>query len=145
MARRQLQIAGTERTQHPEIEEAAEAWREARQDEHSAHEKQKQKRFELIALMQARKVTRYKYNEPATNEEILVTLDDEPKIRAKKTGEAEPEIGEGISSGEDVTPKAGLMAQAAAAMADSNVEENAEGDVVVPDAAKPKSKKKAKR
>jgi hypothetical protein len=145
MARRQLQIAGTERDEHPEVEEAGEAWREARKEAKAAQTTAKQKKLELIAVMQAHKVRHYKYTEADTGEEVLLTYAEEPKVSAKKTGEADSKIGEGLDEHDgDVSPgvHAGLIAQAERASDGSNTEVDGEGDVVVPDVAAPKSKKK---
>ncbi len=145
MARRQLQIAGTERDEHPEVEEAGETWRDARKDAKAATTHAKQKKLELIAVMQAHKVKAYKYTEEETGEEVLLTYTEEPKVSAKKTGEAESEIGEGIpehagGSSNGVHP--GLIAQAERANDGSNTEITADGDVVVPEKAAPKGKPK---
>lgn len=95
--------------------------------------------------MGAHKISRYKYTEPDSGEEILLSLDDEPKVRAKKTGEADPEpIGDGVPSHANPHPDdvhAGLIRQAEKAQDDANVGESADGDVVVPEKMAPKSKR----
>jgi hypothetical protein len=148
MARRQMNIPGTEPVEIVEISEAGEEWRDARKEKKAAAEREKQKKFSLIALMHAHKVEKYKYTEQDTDEEVLLTVELEPKLRAKKTGEHEPEIGEGLpqhagpSTNADGVPE-GLIAQAMAAQDDANgVEVTSDGDVVVPDKAAPKAKKR---
>jgi hypothetical protein len=145
--RKQMSIPGTERKSVPEVEEAAEAYREVRDERCELSRREKQKKLELLAVMKAHKVKKYKYDDE-NGEELLVSLDErEPEVSVKKTGEAESEIGEGISSGEGSPPAgmSGLIAQAMAAQEDSGVEETSDGDVAVPDTAAPKAKRKGKR
>ena len=143
MARRQLQIAGTERPVHNDIEKAAEAYREVRDDRMEMTKREKQKQLELLAVMKAHKISRYKYDDQE-GEELLVQVDEEPKVKVRKTGEAESEVGEGLDDGPVETAEnvpRGLIAQAEKSMADANVEEDATGDVVVPEKAAAKSKR----
>lgn len=146
MARRQLQIKGTERKEHPEVEEAADAYREARDDRMEHSKKEKQKKLELIAVMQAHKLKKYKFDD-AFGEELLVAIEDKLDVSVRKTGDASSSIGEGISSGEPDNGgiSQGLINQAMKAKADINVEENAGGDIVVPDTAAPRLKRKGKK
>lgn len=147
MARRQQQIPGTERTAIPEIEEAAEAYREVVLERIDLSKKEKLKKHGLIALMNARKIDTYKYDD-ANGEEIVVKIaEPEPKVSVKKTGEADSDIGEGVSDGPTLTvvktPAGtdGLLAEALANQQSTGVAEDAEGDVVPPEG----SSKKAKR
>jgi hypothetical protein len=148
MARRQLQIAGTERTDIPdEVDEAGEKWLELRKETRRATERTKEAKQQLIALMGAFKVPKFHHKDPDTGENILLTVDLEPKLRAKKTGENEDtKVGDGVApsgradSGPGVPE--GLIAQAQKAQSDNGVEENEEGDVVPPEKSKAKPKKR---
>ena len=145
--KRQMQIPGTERKSVPEVEQAAESYREVRDERCELSKREKQKKLELLAVMKAHKVKKYKYDDE-NGEEIMVSLDDrDPEVNVKRTGEAETEIGEGVSSGEGLEPAGtkGLSAQALAAQNDANVEETVDGDVVPTDKAAPKSKKGRKK
>jgi len=145
--KRQMQIPGTERKSVPEVEAAAEVYREVRDERCELSRREKQKKLELLAVMKAHKVKRYKYDDD-NGEEIMVSLDErEPEVNVKKTGEAEPEIGEGISSGDGLEPAGtkGLIAQAMKAQEDAGVDETEDGDVVVPETAAPKAKKARKK
>jgi hypothetical protein len=140
MARRQMNIPGTERKSVPEVEKAAEAYREVRDERAELSKRERQKKLELLAVMRANKVTKYKYDDEH-GEEILVSLDErDPEISVKKTGEAESDIGEGVSSPPD-GPMNGLINQALASQNEQNVEETGDGDVAVPEKAAPKAKK----
>lgn len=145
--KKQLNIPGTERKQVPEVEQAAESYREARDERCEMSRREKQKKLELLAVMKAHKVKRYKYDDE-NGEEILVSLDDkEPDVKVQRTGEAESEVGEGVSSGEGGPPAgmSGLIAEAMKDQASSSVEENDDGDVTVPETSAPKSKRKGRK
>jgi hypothetical protein len=149
MAKRQLQIAGTERITHPDIESAAEAYREVRDERAAMSKRETQKRLELLAIMKANKVKRYKF-EDDNGEELEAYIEEpDPKAGVRKTGEAEPQIGEGIeSSGEPSTNGVhpGLIDMAMKAQQDeAHAEVDSEGNVVVPEtAAKKRGKSKKK-
>lgn len=143
MARKQLEIVGTERKRDEEVEAVAEELRDLNSEFASISNKKKTKTFELIALLRSKKMKRYKYDDEH-GEEILVSLDDQdPKLSVKKTGEAEPHVGEGVPSGEGAAPAGmqGLIAEATKAQDEANVEETDDGDVAVPDKAAPKAKR----
>lgn len=146
MARRQLQIKGTERKQNEEVEKAAQAYREARDDRMELSKREKQKKTELIIVMQSNKIKKYKFDD-AEGEELLVAIDEKTDVSVRKTGEAASEVGEGlpVHEGSDGGISKGLIDQAMKAQDDMNVEENAGGDIVVPDKAAPKTKRKAKK
>jgi hypothetical protein len=114
-------------------------------DERSAMSKREaQKRAELLAVMRAHKVKKYKYYD-SNGEELECYIDDEPEAKVRKTGEAEPSVGDGLPehTGESNGVHPGLIEQAMAAQ-DANVEVTEGGDVVVPDKAAPKSKRSKK-
>lgn len=144
MARRQLQIAGTERTDiPPEILEAGEKWLDLRTDKRRVAEKAKEAKYGLIALMQSRKVETFRYKDPETGETRSLSIDMEAKVSVRKV--SEDDVAETI----DTTPSApsvhpGLIAQAEKAQAEAGVAETADGDVVPPDTSAPKSKAKRK-
>lgn len=146
--RKQLNIPGTERKSVPEVEEAAAAFVEVRDERMGLTRKEKLKKFELLAVMKAHKVKRYKFDD-ANGEELLVELSEkEPDVTVRKTGESEGEVGEEVSSGSNGvdTVHPGLIAQAMKAQEDdANVEVSSDGDVTVPDKAAPKAKAKGKR
>jgi len=146
MARRQLQIKGTERKEHPEVETAADSYREARDDRMELTKKEKQKKLELIAVMQAHKLKKYKFDD-SEGEELCVAIEDKIDVSVRKTGDTASEVGTGVSSGDGETGgiSQGLIDQALKAQDDMNVEETAGGDIVVPDKAAPKTKRKAKK
>lgn len=146
MARKQMTIPGTGRKENPDIEAAADAYREARDDRMEHSKKEKQKKLELIAVMQANRVKKYKFDD-AEGEELLVAIEDKLDVSVRKTGDASSSVGEGISSGEPDNGgiSQGLIDQAMKAQADINVEETAGGDIVVPDTAAPKTKRKARK
>jgi hypothetical protein len=148
MARKQLQIAGTERTDVPaEILEAGEKWLGLRTDKRRIAEKAKEAKFGLIVLMQARKVAEFRYRDPETGETRSLSVDLEPKLSVRKVSEdaaAEgPDNVDAKPSSPDVHP--GLIAQAEKAQADAGVAETSEGDVVPTDASVPKAKRNGKR
>lgn len=146
MARRQLQIVGTQRIEHPAVEEAANKYREARDVRMEHTKREKQAKLMLIAVMQAANVNKYKFDD-AEGEELLVAIDEKIDVKVSKTGEAESAIGEGVDSGEphdDPGIHKGLIAQALQAQADAGVTE-VDGDVVTPDSAAPKKGKRAKK
>jgi predicted S18 family serine protease len=133
-----MTIAGTERKSNPDVEAAAHSYREARDERMEHSKREKQKKLELIAVMQANKIKKYKFDD-AEGEELLVAIEDKLDVSVKRTGEAASEVGEGLPShdGSDGGVPRGLIEQA---MNDSNVEE-VDGDVMVPEKSAPKSKK----
>lgn len=135
---RQMQIPGTERTEIPEVEKAAEALREAIADKIEAAHKAAQKQRDLIAAMVAAKVKVYRYHDEH-GEEIEARIEDEPKAKVKKTGEAESELGSGLEPSDSVP--AGLVNEALRSQAEAGVEVDEGGDVVPPDKAAPKKKR----
>lgn len=142
---RQLAIVGTERKQHPAVEEAANKYREARDVRMEHTKREKQAKLMLIAVMQAAHVNKYKFDD-AEGEELLVAIDEKIDVKVSKTGEAESAIGEGVDSEPHDDPgiHKGLIAQALQAQADAGVTE-VDGDVVTPDSAAPKKGKRAKK
>lgn len=142
---RQMTIPGTERTEIPEVEAAAEAFREAIADKIEAAHKAAAKQRDLIAAMVAAKVKVYRYYDEH-GEEVEARIEDEPKAKVKKTGEAESAIGEGVSEPPADTVHPGLVRQALASQEAAGVTETDEGDVAPPEKAAPKAgKKKAGR
>jgi hypothetical protein len=146
MARRQLQIVGTERTDiPPELVEAGEKMLDLRREKRRVGEKAKEAKFAVILLMQSNKIPSAKFTDPETKEFVDLSIDLEPKLRIKRSGEADTELGE---SDEAATPpgenevRDGLIAQAERAMAENGVVETPEGDVAVPDTAAPKKPRK---
>jgi len=143
VARKQLVIKGTERKQHPAIEEAAEKYREARDERMELTKREVQAKAVLIATMQAQKVAKYKFDD-AEGEEMLVEITDKVDVKVRKTGEASDAIGEPVEDAgpvDDPSIPRGLIAQALQAQEDAGVAETPDGDVVTPDTAAPKGKR----
>src|SRR3990167_10377421 len=125
MARRQTEIPGTERKEVPEVERAGEAYREIRDERRALKDQEKQKKFELIAVMKAHKLKVWKWKCPDALDEIRVEITEgETKVKLAKTGEADSVIGEGVDTGapahDGVHP--GLIAEAEKADAAAGVE-----------------------
>ncbi len=140
--RKQQEIPGTERKQHPEIEAAAAAYVDVRDERAELSKRETQKKLELLAVMRAHKLSVYKFYDQQ-GEELVARIDDgDPKVSVRKTGEAEPEIGEGLSEAPEPAGMQGLIAEAERAQDAANVEETTEGDVGVPDKAAPKKSRK---
>lgn len=145
MARKQMQIPGTERTEIPDVEKAAESYREVRDARCELSKREAQKKMELLAVMRANKCKRYKYHDE-NGEEIEAFIDDEPTVKVRKTGEAESEIGDGVEASHtngqssDSVPS-GLIEQAMKAQAEAGIEETVEGDVVPRETSSPKKKR----
>ena len=145
--RRQTTIPGTERKTHPEVEEAAAEYVIVRDERSELSKRESQKKLELLAVMKAHKLKVYKFYDE-NGEEMVARVDDgDPKVSVRRTGEAEPEIGEGIAdSSVEPAGQKGLIAQAMKAQDDAaHVEVTDEGDVVVPDTTAPKAKKGRKK
>lgn len=144
--RKQIQIPGTERKQHPEVEEAAQAYASVRDERSDLSKREHQKKLELLITMKQHKLTVYKFYDD-NGEEVVARIDEaEPKVTVRKTGEAEAEIGEGISSGGGQEPAGmkGMIAEATKAQQDAGVEETTDGDVTVPETSAPKKPRKRK-
>jgi len=148
MSRKQIQIPGTERTDVPEaLLEAGEKWLDKRREKRRASEHAKEAKYGVLALMASHKVALFKLTDPETEEVMELEFDNEPKLRTKKTGSVESEVGDGLPqhSGPAVTDGVpqGLIAQAMRAQDEANgVEVTADGDVTVPETAAPKGKKR---
>lgn len=140
--RKQIQIPGTERKQFPEVEAAAQAYATVRDERSELSKREHQKKLELLITMKQHKLAVYKFFDD-NGEEVVARIDEaEPKVTVRKTGEAEPEVGEGVpsSGGSEPAGMKGLIAQATQAQQES-VEVTDDGDVTVPDTAAPKAKK----
>jgi len=140
MARKQMNIPGTERTEIPDVEVAAEAYREVAAELAELGKQKTAKKAELLALLKMHKLRKYRYHD-GDGEEIEVEIDDEPKLKLRKTGEAEAEVGSGIPELSVETVSKGLINQALKAQDDAGVAEDEDGDVVTPEKAAPKAKK----
>jgi hypothetical protein len=143
--RKQIQIPGTERKQHPEVEAAAQAYASVRDERCELSKREAQKKLELLFTMKQHKLNVYKFFDD-NGEEVVARIDEgDPKVTVRKTGEAESAIGEGVPSSEGAPPAGmnGLIAQAMAAQQES-VEVTSDGDVTVPDTAAPRTKGKKK-
>lgn len=151
MARRQMQIAGTERSDiPPELDEAGAKWLDLRKEARRATERKKEAKFSVIALMQAHKIKIFKHRDEETGEEVSLKVELEPKLTASKSGEPDHEASEGggmpeHAGGASDGVHAGLIAQAEKAQLDAGVSVSSDGDVVPPDVAAPKKKPARKR
>lgn len=149
MARRQTQIPGTERPVHPELEEAADELADARTTRKTETkrltEAEKTAEAGLIALMKSRGIHLYKFHDNE-GEEVEIELEQVWKVHMRKTGDAEPDVGDEVEASGPPANEVhdGLIAQAERAMAENGVAETPDGDVVTPDAPAPKAKKPRK-
>lgn len=145
MARKQQEIPGFERqAENPAIEEAAFALVEL-ENEHSAIGRKKTLAMHtLLATLKAHNVPKYEVVNPETGEVFVaqIKLGKETAV-VVKSGEVEDVEDE--SDATDTGPGEGILAQAAKAQADANVEETDDGDVTVPDKPAPKAKRKKAR
>lgn len=149
MTRKQVTFAGPEfkRPDHPEIEEAALAYVDVRDQRMSLKRTEAQKKIEMGTLMKAAKIKAYKfYDEKSGVYRIARIEPGEETFVVEQTDEHVPEVGAGVPTGSppngDV-PK-GLIDQALAD-SENNVEVTSDGDVVVPDKAAPKAKRGGKK
>lgn len=154
--RRQQVIPGTERPEHPDLAEAGEEFVEVSAEWGKLGKKRAEKLAALKYLMRQHELKKHRYQD-TDGVEWEIELDDEPRVKVRKTGDAEPEFGEEAEGGgvtvrrgkpaAEVHP--GLVRGAMAAQDDANnVDVDPEtGEVTVPDKAAPKAKRgsKAKR
>lgn len=150
VSRKQKTFPGMERKEIPEIAEACDRLSEARSERKSGTKKlaelEKQREVELITIMRQHDVKLHRFHDDE-GEEVEAKLEEITKVHVRKTGEAESEIGEGVESADEggsATPPPNKLAeQAERDAAEANVAES-DGDVVVPDKAAPKWKKRAR-
>ena len=83
MAKRQLRIAGTERKTIADVEEAAEAYREVRDQRMALTKQAADKQAALVEAMKRHKLTEYKFDDDEGNE-LTVTFDVKEKAKVKK-------------------------------------------------------------
>ncbi|MGE0547603.1 MAG: hypothetical protein AB7O24_04325 [Kofleriaceae bacterium] len=144
MARRQMSIPGTERQNIPELERVSEEYREICIEDSEIGKRKTAKKHELIALMRAHNKTLHRYDDE-NGEEIEIELDEAPKLTVHKTGEAETDVGVGVTNPDLDARENNLINQALAAQQDAGVSETEDGEVVPIESAKPKkSKRKGK-
>jgi hypothetical protein len=144
----QIRIPGTERPDHPDIEEAALAYIDVRDQRAALSKKEAQKKLEMGAVMKAADVKRYKFfDEHAGRYRVARIVDGEEKFIVEETYESLPEVGAGVPAGnpDDHGIPQGLIDQALRDD-DTNVEVTSDGEVVVPEKAVPrKPRAKAKK
>jgi hypothetical protein len=143
--RKQIQIPGTERKEYPEVEEAAQRVRDRarralraqqararRRSSSCSHVKRAQGRRVQVLRRQGRGGRRSRIDE------------GEPKVTVRKTGEAEPRSARVCRAARRrrAGGHEGAHRRGNEGAADAGVEETNDGDVVVPDTAAPKAKKK---
>lgn len=150
MARRQISIPGTDRTDvPPALLEAGEKWLDLRREKRRIGDKAKEAKAGVLMLMEMHKHPKFSLKDHETDEIMTLELDNEPKLRTKKSGEVESEMGDGLPSEQPPQSAAmdGLIAQAMKAQQDTGTEETADGDVVPPTngvhASVPRKKRKA--
>jgi hypothetical protein len=138
----QLQVPGTERTEVPEIEEAAERYREARDERAEMSKTEARLKLELLSLMRAHKLTLYRYTDGEGEErEVAAREDPKVKLRRVETDVDEEPAPIKASSGEPDGVHPGLIKGALDAQAEANVEESDDGDIVVRDTDAGKGKR----
>lgn len=98
MARKQQEIPGTEPARHPELDDAAEALREAQEAYKAAKQAVDDAHETLVQRMLNLKVAVYKYVDDAGDEQVARVTIPEPKATVKPTGEHDDEIGQGVES-----------------------------------------------
>jgi hypothetical protein len=107
--------------------------------------KERTKKVEMFAMLRANGLDAYKFFDPnAKKYRIARIVESDPTVDVIDTDEGVEEVGSGIASGDDAPPAGmeGLINQAMAAQqTDAHVEENEDGDVSVPEASAPKSKR----
>lgn len=145
MARQQV-IAGTERTDVPKaVLDLAQEWLEVKRELRRMREKLNEKHIATVTLMEANKTKPFKLLDEESGEYHLIGTNTTTKLTAKKCAGDEvderPDPAASAASGPTVHP--GLIEQAASNMDAMNVEEDEEGDVVVPE--KPAAKRNAKK
>lgn len=141
---KQTRIPGTERPDHPEIEKICLDYCAARDERAALSKKEHTKKVEMFAMLRANKLDSYRFWDPnAKTYRVARIKEVDPTVEVIDTGEGIEEIGAGVESGDETKPAGmdGLINQALAAQGDANVEETADGDVVTPDTAAPKSKR----
>lgn len=160
--RKQPELPGMERkdVKHPEVEEAAvvytELCEEVLEQRRRLSKKLRLGKQTLLATMHARNLRRYEWRNKNGEKEYIELEAVEEKVIHKKTGEADPEIGQGFdveaeAAAEDSELErqtGGLIAQARKAQADAGVAEDESGEVVPrddPPAKKKRARKAARR
>lgn len=83
MAKRQLRIAGTERKTIADVEEAAEEYREVRDQRMALTKQEGEKQAALVEAMKRHKLTEYKFDDDEGNE-LTVTFDVKEKAKVSK-------------------------------------------------------------
>jgi hypothetical protein len=146
MTRKQVTIPGTERPDHPEVEKACLDYCAARDERAEMSKKERTKKVEMFAMLRANNLEAYKFFDPnAKKYRIARIVESDPTVDVVDTDEGVEEVGSGVASGDDVQPAGmeGLINQAMAAQqSDAHVEVSDDGDVGVPEASTPKSKKR---
>jgi hypothetical protein len=162
--RRQPDLPGMERKDiaYPEVEEAAvvytELCEEVLEERRRLSKRLRLGKQTLLATMHARKIRHYSWRNKNGETEYIELEEVEEKVIHKKTGESDPEIGQGVDVDAEAAAEAadselerqtgGLIAQAAKAQADAGVAEDESGEVIPrddPPAKKKRGKSKAKR
>ena len=145
MTRKQITIPGTERPDHPEIEEAALAYVAVRDERMSLKRAEADKKALMGQLMKQAKIKAYKfYDQRAGVYRVARIEPGEESFVVEQTDEGIPEVGSGVAAKEE--KRAGEQGLIDQALADSanNVEVTDDGDVTVPDKAAPKKARKKK-
>lgn len=104
--RKQQEIPGTERTAHDEVEAAANAYRDARDERMELTELETEKRDALIAAMRAAKLEIYKFTD-GDGAEITVTLNEKTSVKVRKNADDEGAFIDDEPSPEPEKPKRG--------------------------------------
>jgi hypothetical protein len=146
MTRKQVTIPGTERPDHPEVEAACLAYCAVRDERAALSKKEATKKVEVFAMLRAHNLESYRFFDTSAKKYRVARIAEaDPKLEVIDTDEGVEEVGSGVASGDDVQPAGmeGLINQAMAAQqSDAHVEVSDDGDVGVPEASTPKSKKR---
>ncbi len=92
MAKRQLEIAGTERVKNQEVEAAAEGYVDQRNKRMKLSKKEKEAKQALIAVMNKHKLSVYR--DDTQNPPVIVTLSSKDDVRVQELGDEPEEVEE---------------------------------------------------
>lgn len=119
--RKQLQIAGTERPEHPEVVEAAEHYVAIRDERMQMTKKEAQAQADLLATLRAHKMKSYRFFDDNGTELEAYIAEPDASAKVRKTGEREPDA--------DVAPLAaengGIIGEAKRRQANGQAEADA--------------------
>lgn len=105
----QTEIPGTETPKNPEVEQALDAWLNAKDEQKDAAATTKLRHHSLLLRLAEAKIERYPYIDPSSGKKKMVVVAREPKaktITAPKESQARRDRGDVDEPGEEVTTPA---------------------------------------